>query len=135
MRTAPKLNWTPTAPTQQHRYSERFNGVLLYTLGIAGQTINKQSEVRYAISVVRLPTAYLRGLWEACFKCHLSGKGGSPHALTARMLKSAAWGVGAQVCLQLKGFPRYSGSRQKSCGAACNLTCTLKAIRSKRASQ
>jgi hypothetical protein len=58
MRTAPKLNWTPTAPTQQHRYSERFNGVLLYTLGIAGQTINKQSEVRYAISVVRLPTAY-----------------------------------------------------------------------------
>ena len=36
----------------------KVNGVLLYTLGIAGQTFNKQSEVRYAISVVRLPTAY-----------------------------------------------------------------------------
>jgi hypothetical protein len=57
MRTARKLNWTHCA-NQQHRYSERFNGVLLYTLGIAGQTFNKQSEARYAISVVRLPTAY-----------------------------------------------------------------------------
>ena len=44
-------------------------------------------------------------------------------------------GSPSQVCLQLKGFPRYSGLRQKSCGAACNLTCTLKAIRGKRASQ
>src|SRR4029077_11947067 len=97
MRTAPKLNWTPTAPTQQHRYSERFNGVLLYTLGIAGQTINKQSEVRYAISVVRLPTAYLRGLWEACFKCHPKRQGGSPMPPTVRMLKSAAWGAGGRL--------------------------------------
>ena len=65
---------------QQHRYLGKGTGLLLYTLGIAGQAINKQSEVRYAISVVRLPTAYLRGLWEACFKCHPKRQGWQPHA-------------------------------------------------------